>query len=74
MGLLKIAIHYLDYLVTLVAGWLLMDMLYQFAMHSLLSVDSSWDAMGLVTSFRPDLHKYKLAFMVAKRAYLYFSN
>jgi len=74
MGLLKWIINALDYLFTLVAGWMAVDVLYQLGMHLLLHMDQPWDIPGIALGFRPNLDRFKLGIMVVKKVLTYISN
>lgn len=74
MGLLKWIIEGLDYVVTLIGGWVLCDVLYQLGMHLLLHMDQPWDIPGIALGFRPNLDRFKLGIMVVKKAINYISN
>lgn len=78
MGVLKWTINVLDYVCTLVAGWVAMDILYQFAMHFLLHLDDPWNFFleipQITLQFRPNIDRLKLGFMVLKKAYYFLIN
>lgn len=78
MGVLKWTINILDYLLTMLAGWIMMDVLYQFVMHFLLHIEDPWNFFlelpQIALQFRPNVDRVKVGFIVVKKAYNYLIN
>ena len=78
MGVLKWTINILDYILTMLAGWIMVDILYQFGMHFLLHLEDPWNLFlelpQIALQFRPNVDRVKLGLMVVKKAYYYLIN
>lgn len=68
MGILKLLLEILDYPLTMLAAWFVMDLAYQLAIHSIISIDILFsNPLSVLIGFRPDFNRFKAMIMIAQK-------